>query len=89
MRARRLAIILAVIAFVVPWVPRLVHSPRIRYNDYGAAAACVALSACLLGLAFVAACIGARGADRKTYWPNVVAVGMLWFLATMLMPSSG
>ena len=86
MLARRLAIILAVAAYVVPWVPRLIRSPRVRYNDYGAGAGCALLAVGLLGAAFVLALFGSRVANRKAYWTNVTAVGLFWFLSVIFVP---
>ena len=84
--ARRLAAILAVAAYVVPWLPRLLHTPRVRYNDYGAAGVCALASFAFLLCAFATALFGVPKTGRRDYWTKVLAVGLFWFISATLVP---
>lgn len=84
---RRVAKILAAAAYVVPWPPHFIlppFDPHHRPIDDGRGA-CIAFAYALILAAFVAAVFGARGSDRKTYWPRVAAVGTFWFLTLICL----
>ena len=80
--ARRLAAILAIAAFIVPFVPRLVGVPYDRHHHVSpdGRGLCVGLAYGLMLVALVASLIGSPRTDKRPYWWKVTAIGLWWFV---------
>ena len=86
MRARRLAAILVVAAFVLPFVPRVVGLPNDPHHHVSpdGRGECVVLAYGLMLLSLIASLVGSPPVGKRPYWWKVAAIGLWWFVLLAL-----